>query len=92
MVARFFGILTCILLTLGLTGYSGPIPPNAPPPLGPESVLTTVGPDEYGYILYDESPESTYAFEDISLTGNALFFLDKDNGSAANRHGIISLL
>jgi hypothetical protein len=83
MVSRFFGILTCILLTLGLTGYSGPIPPYAPPPLGPESGLTTLGPDEYGYTLSDESLESIYAFEDISLTGNTLFFSDTEDGSAA---------
>lgn len=80
MFARFSGLLTCIVLMLGLTGYSGPVPPEAPPVLGPESRLTSAGPDEYGYILSDGE---SYAFEDISLTGNSLIFSDTDNGSVS---------
>jgi hypothetical protein len=87
MREKFAVILTCLTLVLGLTGFSGPVAPEAPPLLGPESSLTSLGPDEYGYELKDSfDPEVTYSFEDISGTGggNALYFsdLDRDDGTA----------
>jgi hypothetical protein len=75
-------IITAVVLTmliLGLSGFSGPVPPQSPPPLGPESELTTAGPDEYGYLLSDEG---SFSFVDISGSGYSLPIADKNNGVA----------
>jgi hypothetical protein len=79
MLKRIATALACLILTLELTGFSGPVPPEVPPPLGPESALTTAGPDEYGYTLTDET---TIPFVDISGSVPKLTFTDSDNGIA----------
>lgn len=77
MIKRIITALACIVLALQLSGFSGPVPPQNPPPLGPEVNLTVSGPDEYGYTLSDEG---AYSFVDISATGFLLPFADKNNG------------
>jgi hypothetical protein len=72
--------LASLCIAFQLTAFSGPVPPKAPPPLGPESTLTTAGPDEYGYTLSDEGP---FSFVDISSYGNTLSFSLLDNGVTA---------
>ncbi len=63
--------LVLILGLLPLTGFSNPEPPRNPPQLGPDSYLTSAGPDEYGYSLYDEGG---VLYEDISLMGMPIIF------------------
>ena len=77
MIKRIITTLACIVLAFQVSGYSGPVPPQNPPPLGPEVNLTVSGPDEYGYTLSDEGALS---FVDISLTGAPIYFSNKGNG------------
>jgi hypothetical protein len=72
----FLSALTVILVTT--TGFTDPIQPDPPPPpFGPEAILTTYT-DEYGNQLDDAI---SYAFEDISGSGNVLSLNPADNGT-----------
>ncbi len=77
MIKRIVTALACILLAFQVSGFSGPVPPNNPPPLGPEVNLTVSGPDEYGYTLSDEG---AFSFIDISSTGTPIYFSNKLDG------------
>jgi len=73
--------MVCVVLSFQISGYSEPTPPQAPPPLGPGSIQTSAGPDEYGYTLSDEGAPT---FEDISGTGPTTldFGSETNNGTA----------
>jgi hypothetical protein len=77
MIKKIVTALACIVLAFQVSGFSGPVPPQNPPPLGPEVNLTVSGPDEYGYTLSDEGALS---FVDISSTGTSIYFSNKRDG------------
>lgn len=78
MFRRFITVLLNLALIITLSGYTDPPPPQNPPALAPDSLLTTAGPDEYGYTLNDGV---AYSFLDITSTGDLIDFSDEDNGT-----------